>query len=307
MLNPCTSHRILSAVALAAICIPVSLRAQPAATARERECPSCAEWNAPQAPMRLFGNVYFVGTNGLSALLITSRAGHVLLDGGLPESAPRILANIRTLGFRARDVKLIVNSHEHYDHAGGISELQRATGARVAASTAAAAVLETGTSGRSDPQFGTGIDFPRVRTTVQRLSDVDTLRVGPLTLTAHFTPGHTPGGTTWTWTTCERGRCLDFVFADSQTPISADGFLFTKNDTYPTIITDFERGHRVLAELSCDVLITPHPSASNLWERVAASRQRGVDALVDRDACRRYAANARSMLAKRLETERAAP
>ena len=113
--------------------------------------------------------------------------------------------------------------------------------------------------------------------------------------------------TTWTWTTCEGGRCLGFVFADSQTPISADGFLFTKNDSYPAIITDFERGHRVLSELPCDVLITPHPSASSLWERVAESRARGVDALVDREACRRYAANARSMLAKRLATERAAP
>lgn len=285
------------------ICAAIPLGAQ-TATERAKECPSCAEWNAPQAPLRLFGNVYFVGTHGLTALLVTSPAGHILIDGGLPESAPRILANIKTLGFRARDVKLILNSHEHFDHAGGISALQRATGGTVAASPAAASVLESGTSGRSDPQFGTGIDFPRVRATVRRLTDGDTLRVGPLLLTARFTAGHTPGGTSWTWTSCDRGRCLDFVYADSQTPISADGFLFTRNASYPIIIADFERAHRLLGELSCDVLVTPHPSASSLWERVAASARNGIDALVDRESCRRYAANAGAQLAKRLATER---
>jgi metallo-beta-lactamase class B len=285
---------------------PAALNAQ-TDTARARECPSCAEWNAPQAPLRLFGNVYFVGTHGLTALLVTSPAGHVLLDGGLPESAPLILANIRTLGFQLQDVKLILNSHEHYDHAGGIGGLQLATGARVAASPPAAAVLETGTSGPSDPQLGLGISFPRVKGPVERIADGDTLRVGPLALVARFTPGHTPGGTTWTWTSCDRERCLDFVFADSQTPISADGFRFTNNLTYPTIVTDFERGHRVLDGLRCDVLITPHPGASRLWERVDAMNRSGVGALVDQEGCRRYASNARAMLRERLSKERATP
>jgi metallo-beta-lactamase class B len=297
---------LLTTFTLATACAPAAVSGQ-APAARATECPSCAEWNAPQRPMRLFANVYFVGTHGLSAILITSRAGHVLIDGGLPESAPRILASIRTLGLRPRDVKLIVNSHEHYDHAGGISALQRATGARVAASPAAAAVLETGTSGPSDPQLGTGIDFPRVTTPVQRLGDGDTLRVGPLSLIARFTPGHTAGGTSWTWRACGQLRCLDFVYADSQTPVSADGFLFTNNTRYPAVITDFERSHRVLSDLACDVLITPHPSASRLWERLDARSGAGVDSLVDADACRRYATNARTLLAQRIAKERATP
>ncbi len=106
-------HRILLVTALA---LPAALAAQRADSVRAAQCPSCAEWNAPQSPMRLYGNTYFVGTHGLSAILVTSPAGHVLIDGALPESAPQILANIAALGFRARDVKLIVNSHVHFDH-----------------------------------------------------------------------------------------------------------------------------------------------------------------------------------------------
>src|SRR5215211_1181476 len=116
----------------------------PALAQRTRECPSCAEWNQPHRPFRLHGDTYFVGTHGLSAILITSPAGHVLVDGALPESAPLIRANIEALGFRMRDVKLIVNSHAHFDHAGGIAALQRASGARVLASAWSAEVMTRG-------------------------------------------------------------------------------------------------------------------------------------------------------------------
>src|SRR5919198_3963806 len=129
--------RFLSSTALCALALAAPLAAQStdsASARRAAECPSCAEWNAPHAPVRIHGNTYFVGTNGLSAILVTSPAGHVLIDGGLPESAPLIAANIRAAGFRVEDVKLILNSHDHFDHAGGIAALQRLSGARVAAS-----------------------------------------------------------------------------------------------------------------------------------------------------------------------------
>src|SRR3954453_21037837 len=121
---------------------------------RSLPCPSCAEWNAPQAPFRIYGNTYYVGPHGLSSILITSEAGHVLVDGGLAESAGQIAIHIRQLGFRVEDVKLIVNSHVHFDHAGGISELQRFSGARVAASKWTAQVMTKTGVGRDDPQFG---------------------------------------------------------------------------------------------------------------------------------------------------------
>ena len=268
------------------------------------ECADCAAWNAPQAPFRIHGDTYYVGTRGLASILVTSSAGHVLIDGGLPESAALIRANVRALGFRMEDVRLLLNSHAHFDHAGGLAELQRASGARVAASPWSADVIGRGTTERSDPQFEVALAYPGVGR-VQTIADGDTLRVGPLALVAHFTPGHTPGGTTWSWRACDGARCLDVVYADSQTPVSANGFLFTHNATYPAAVADFERGHVVLERLACDVLLTPHPGASRLWERVAARDAGSADALVDGDACRRYAANARTQLSRRLADERA--
>lgn len=262
-------------------------------------CPSCATWNAPQAPVRLFANTYYVGTRGLSALLITSNEGHVLIDAGLPNSAPLILANIAALGFRARDIKIILNSHAHHDHSGGIAAIQEVSGARVIASAASAPVIRLGLTDTDDPQHEVHLPMPPVPA-VDVLGPEQVVRLGPLALSPHATGGHTPGGTTWTWRACESDRCLDFVYADSQSPISDDGFRFRDGTRYGTALADFERGHALLERLSCDVLITPHPGASALWERLASAPQ----GLIDRDACKRYAAGARRALQARLDSER---
>jgi metallo-beta-lactamase class B len=300
--------RFAGFIAGCVIALPSSLAAQTtdSTTAYPADvCPSCAGWNAPQAPLRIFGNTWYVGTRGLAAVLITSSEGHVLIDGGLPESASQIVSSIAALGFRIEDVKLLLNSHAHYDHAGGIAALQRASGAAVAASAAAAPVLESGNSGRDDPQYGLLLPFPAVAD-VAVVADGDTLRVGPLVLTAHLTPGHTPGGTTWSWKSCERERCVSIVYADSQTPVSADDFYFTRSVTYPSAIADFERGFTVLEGLACDILVTPHPGASSLWQRVAARDAGNPDALIDGDACNGYATAARERLAKRVAAEQEA-
>src|SRR5262249_52481041 len=131
-------------------------------------CRNCTEWNAPQTPFRIYGNTYYVGPHGLSSILITSPAGHVLIDGGLPESVIQITANIRSLGFRVEDIKWIVNSHVHFDHAGGIAELQRLTGARVVASIWSANVMTKSGLGRDDPQYG-------VIPPIARIAHVETL------------------------------------------------------------------------------------------------------------------------------------
>ena len=282
---------------------PVAISTAPSDPAA---CPSCVEWNAPQAPFRLHGDSWYVGTRGLAAVLVTSPAGHVLLDGGLPESAPQILASIRALGFRPEDVLLILNSHAHFDHAGGIPALQRATGAAVAALPWSAAVLRRGTTLPDDPQHGVlAVPYAPVAE-VRELADGETVRVGPLALTAHHTGGHTPGGTTWSWRSCEGDRCLDLVYADSQTPVSADGFRFSGDARYPAARRDFERGLATLASLPCDLLVTPHPGASGLLERVAAREAGDADALRDPAACRAYAARGRAALAARLAREGAA-
>src|SRR5574338_898252 len=296
--------RLLCLAALAACVHPLTAQTPDSATPPRSgytaaECPRCARWNTPTPPVRLFGNVYYVGTGGLSSILLASPGGHVLLDAALPESAPLIAANIRALGFRVEDIRLIVNSHVHYDHAGGIAAMQRASGATVAASPASAPVIQRGTSGPDDPQYDILLAYPAA-SNVRVIADGDTLRAGAIAITAHFTPGHTPGGTSWTWRSCDGTRCLDFVYADSQTPVSADSFLFTRNTTYPSVVRDFERSFAVLESLPCDVLLTPHPGASQLREWLEARDGGGADALRDTEACRRYAANARRLLADRL-------
>ena len=267
-------------------------------------CASCVEWNKAQPPFRIFGNTYYVGTHGLSSVLITSPAGHVLMDGDLPESAGLIADSIRSLGFRLEDVKLIVNSHVHFDHAGGIAELQRRSGARVKASKWSAQVLRKGGVGRGDPQYGTLPSIAAVRN-VSTFRDGESLRVGEITVTPHLTPGHTPGGTSWTWKSCDGAVCHDMVYADSLNPISAPGFRFSKSRVYPQAIGDFEKSFAFFETAPCDVLITAHPELSGLWDRLALREKGGTpDPMVDSGACRKLAESGREKLRQRLASER---
>jgi metallo-beta-lactamase class B len=269
-------------------------------------CADCDDWNAPQEPFRVFGNTYYVGTAGLSAALIASDAGHILIDGGLPQSAPLIEANIRALGFQLRDVRLIVNSHEHYDHAGGIPALQRASGAKVAASAAGARALTQGHPVPDDPQYQSGLNerFPPV-TTVETISDGAALKVGSLAVTAHFTPGHTPGATSWSWRSCEDARCVDIVYVDSLNPVSDDGFRFTGDSTRPSIEDVFRRSIARVEQLPCDVVLPPHPGFVNLRQKAARlKKQPTQNPFVQANACRSYAAIVRKRLDQRVGEER---
>jgi len=268
----------------------------PGPLAATPNCGACGEWNTPQQPFKLHGDTYYVGTRGLSALLIVSEAGHILIDGGLRESAPLIAASVRSLGFRLEDVKAIVNSHVHFDHAGGIGLLARASGARVHASSPAAEVFRTGQPGRDDPQFGVLQPIDAV-SEVTVVPDSGSVRVGRLVLTMHLTGGHTPGGTSWSWRSCDSAGCVAVVYADSQTPISADGFSFR---TAPRLLEAFRRGHDRLEGIDCQLLITPHPDGSRLWQRVGPG---ATEPLLDSVACRQYAGRARARLAARLESE----
>lgn len=264
------------------------------------------DWNTPHEPFRLFGNTYYVGTAGLSAILITSDAGHILIDGGLPQSAPLILANIRTLGYEPRDVRLILNSHEHFDHAGGLAALHRATGARVVASPAAARALRQGHPTPDDPQYESGVKVPFDRIqNVETIADRTTLRVGPLAITAHFTPGHTPGATTWAWRTCEGGRCVDLVYADSLTPVSDDGFRFTGDATRPSRADAFRASIARVEQLACDVILAPHPAFIDFAGKTARLKAGAAEnPFIEAHACRTFAAAARKRLEERLASER---
>lgn len=270
------------------------------------KCRSCAQWAIPHAPFRVFGNTYFVGTNELSSILITSPQGHILIDGAIPVAATQIASNIRALGFRIEDVKLILNSHAHHDHAGGIAALAKMSGARVAASPWAAKVIGTGNPDIQDPQFGLVLPYPPAGK-VQVIADDEVLHVGSLAITAHFTPGHTPGGTSWSWDACDGSACHHVVYADSQTPVSADDFYFTRSKNYPTGEQDFARGLATLDGLPCEILLTPHPGASSMFERLAKRDAGDPSAFVDPALCKSFVTNARAAVAKRMADERAKP
>lgn len=257
-------------------------------------------WNRPQQPFQVFGNTYWVGTYALGSVLVTSDSGHVLIDGGLPESVNQIRDHIRQVGFKIEDIKLILNTHVHYDHAGGIAELQRLSGARVAASAGSAPVLKTGMPEPDDPQFGLLAGFEPVRS-VRVVRDGETLSVGALRLTAHMTPGHTRGGTSWSWRSCEGARCLNVVYADSLSPVSNSTFKYTSSP----LLKAFETSYATLEGLPCDILLMPHTGFSPILENLAARDGGKADAFIDAGACKAYVAAMRANLIRRVETERA--
>lgn len=262
---------------------------------RPINCRSCPAWNAPHAPFKLHGGSYYVGVDGLSSVLITTPDGHFLIDGGLPQSAEAIRQNIRALGFDVRDIKWLLNSHAHFDHAGGLAVLQRLSGAPVAASAATAAALKTGRAGADDPQYAPDntMAFPAI-TSVRTIRGGETLVLGGVTVTAHDTPGHAPGGNSWSWQSCEAGKCVDIVFADSLTAVSEPDYRFSD---HPTYVAAFRTSIAKVRALDCDILVSAHPEPSDLF----AKAQAGM--LIDGSACRDYADAAETRLDKRLAEE----
>jgi metallo-beta-lactamase class B len=262
-----------------------------------------ANWNQPQKPFQIYGNTYYVGTKGLGSILITSPKGHILIDGALPESAPLIVTNIRALGFRIEDVKLILNTHVHFDHAGGISELQKLSGAKVAASAASAKVLRSGEVDNDDPQYG---GLPRIDPIahVTIFKDGEKLNVGETVVMAHLTPGHTLGGTSWTWKSCEGKTCLNVVYGDSLNPISGPGYLYTDPKRDPNGVKQLETSYATFASLPCDILLAPHPELVDLLGKLA-KRDQGAspNPFIDTHACEAYVQASRDSLAKRIAVE----
>lgn len=288
-------------LALLAACAPAPSPVAPNAltasgTALASACAGRDGWSDAAPPARLYGNSYYVGTCGIAVLLVTSPEGHILIDGATAEAVPSILANIRSLGFDPRDVKLIVGSHEHVDHMGGFAALQAATGATIALREPARAVVASGRTDAADPQFGVIPDM--IPVPVDRvLTDGEVVRLGPLALTARATPGHTSGGTSWTWQSCDGSLCAGIAYLDSMTAVSADSYRFTD---HPERVAPFRDTFRRVRGWRCDILVTPHPGFSHLFERMS-----GAEPLVDRDACTRLSHAMAARLDARLAQEAA--
>ena len=293
-----------TALCILAFALPALTHAADDPLTRPIVSDAAAKWNQPQTPLRIHGDTWYVGMHGLSSILIHGDAGSILLDGDLPQSAPEIEAHIRQLGFKLSDVKLILNSHAHFDHAGGIAALQRDSGAEVLASPSGAQALRSGRVVADDPQAGYSDNgFPAVAR-VREVHDGETIRLGKLSVTAHFTPGHTPGSTTWSWRSCERDDCADVVYADSLNAISAPGFHYLADATHADLGASFKRSLDTVAGLPCDILISVHPEIAGVDTKLEKARHRPkTNPFIDPDACRNYADAYRKMLDARIEHE----
>lgn len=221
-------------------------------------------WNEPVEPFPIVGNVYYVGAREVSSFLITSPEGHILLDGGFEESAAIIRNNIRKLGFKPEDVKYLVSSHAHSDHAGGLAQLKLWTGAKLAASREDGALMERG--GHGDFAFGDRFTFPAV-VPDRILADGDVVSVGDAKMFAHITPGHTKGCTTWTTEAQENGQRYRVVFLCST---SVPGYKLVHNSDYPNIVDDYRSTFAYLKSVPCDVFLAPHGSMFGLSAKMAA-------------------------------------
>ena len=305
---------ILVAAASALSCYPTWAADRVDPHTRPIQVDAAKKWNQPQKPVRIYGNTYYVGVAGLSAILIRTDKGLILLDGDLPQSVPLIEANIREIGFRVTDIRMILNSHAHYDHAGGIAALARDSGAVVVASPPGAAALRAGRAVADDPQAGyadsTRDDpavFPAVSGKIREVSDGEVLHLGGTSITAHLTPGHTPGSTSWTWIDCAAGHCLNVVYADSLNAISAPGFHFIGDGNHADLTERFRKSIQAVSALPCDILLTVHPDQSGMSDKMKQLIAGATtNPFVDPQACANYARQMEGILDARIQEEKAA-
>ncbi len=257
--------------------------------------PTSRSWNQPVEPFRIAGNLYYVGASDIASYLVATPEGHILLDGGFVETVPIIRESVKKLGFRIEDVKILLNTHAHYDHAGGLAELKKLTGAKLHASEADAPALARG--GKDDPLFGDQFLFPPVQ--VDRLvKDGDTVSLGGSTLTARLTPGHTAGCTTWTMKV--DGLNAVIVCSTSVLPQMKLG----AKPSYPGIAEDFARTFQTLRALPCDLFLAAHASFYKMKDKAELLKKDGANPFIDPAGYRAYLDRNEKVFRERLEKDR---
>ena len=242
-----------------------------------------ATWTEEVTPFRIAGNLYYVGSRELASYLVVTPAGDVLIDSNLEQSVPQIRRSVERLGFRFTDVKVLLISHAHFDHAAGSAAVVRETGAKYEVMDADVRTVETG--GAADPLYGRGgTHYPPAR--VDRiLHDGDEVRLGGTVLVAHKTAGHT----TWAMGVEEGGVMRDVVIVGSWSVLSEMRLVAGLRRpggrrlpaTYPGIAEDFARGFRVLEGLPCDIFLGAHGSYFGMVEKLARARAGAKEVWVD--------------------------
>jgi metallo-beta-lactamase class B len=219
-------------------------------------------WNKPFPPFRVAGNIYYVGTNEMALFLITTSAGHILLDSGFEGKVPQLRRNVEALGFRFADIKILLASHAHIDHVQGHALVRQLTGARVVASKEDAGVIASG--GKGEWAYGDAFSWSPCPVD-QIVEDGEKIELGGTTLVAHLTPGHTRGATTWTATVDDGGRRLAVLFFPSASV--PPGARLVDNPAYPTVIDAYQNSFNTWRRLPCDVFLGAHAGFFGLQEK----------------------------------------
>jgi metallo-beta-lactamase class B len=256
--------------------------------------------NAPFEPFRVIANIYYVGAADVTSFLITTPRGHILIDAGYAETAPQIKANIARLGFKVADVKILLNTQAHFDHAGGLAELKRASGAKLLVSREDAALMARG--GKGDFGFGDELFYEPVKTD-KTIADGEQVMLGGVVLRAVLTPGHTKGCTVWMMNITERGQKLSVAFVGGTT---APGYKLVGNDKYPNIVADYEKTFRLMKQLRVDVFLAAHGSFFNLPAKAAQLKQGAApNPFIDPQSYREYLSATEKTFREKLAKEMA--
>jgi metallo-beta-lactamase class B len=261
-----------------------------------------ADWIEPFPPHRMIGNIYYVGNRGLASYLITTSAGHILINSNLKTSVPLIRESVEKLGFRFNDVKILLISHAHFDHDGGSAEVKKLTGAKYMVMDGDVGVVESG--GKSDFQYGNDATLFYPEAKVDRvLHDGDEVKIGDTALIAHKTAGHTRGCTTWSLRVREAGKTYDVVIVGS--PNVNPGYKLLNNALYPEITDDYAREFRLLKSLPCDVFLGAHGSYYGMEAKYAKLSVGGTNPYVDPEGYKNYVADREQAFLSELQKQTA--
>ncbi len=277
---------------------PLAMPKAPIYEAGALTCKSQDDWNEATPARHIYGNSWYVGTCGISVVLIASPQGHVLIDSGPAAAFESVRHNILSLGLQLSDIKTLLTTHEHHDHAGAIAQLQQASGARVLVRAPAFTVMQTGQAQAGDPQFAS-LSAMQAVSNLQRIQDGARIKLAGKWLQNIPMPGHTLGGSAWSWRECQDGLCKTLVFADSLGAISDPAYRYGAPGGLASAL---RASAKRLAKQPCDLLITGHTGASDILDRLD-----GKEALFDTQACKEYAQAGLQNLAKRLQQEKNAP
>lgn len=245
------------------------------------------DWTNPFPPYRIIGNVYYVGSQGLASYLIVTPQGLILINSNIEKTVPMIRGNIEKLGFHFSDIKILLISHAHIDHCGGSAAIKELTGAKYMVMDADVPEIEAG--GKVDFQYGNNPGSHYQPTKVDRLlHDGDEVRLGDAVLTAHLTPGHTKGTTTWTMIVKEGGKSYNVVIVGS--PNINPGYKLVNNALYPQIASDYDRMFRVLKSLPCDIFLGAHGNYFGMEAKYARMQKGGGNPFIDPEGYKSYIA-----------------